>query len=416
MDADESHGLRTLYVDFNSYFASVEQQERPELRGKPIGIIPVQAETTCCIAASYEAKRFGVKTGTLVRDARKLCPGIRFVQARPQRYIEFHQCLVAAVDSCVPVERVYSIDEMACSLAGSQRQREKALALAAQIKRVIAAQVGSELRCSIGIAPNDFLAKTATDMQKPDGCVVLETADLPQALFRLKLRDLCGIGAAMEQRLKRHGILTVEQLCTVDSAHLRRAWNGIAGELMYRQLRGEETQRSESARGSVGHSHVLPPELRNEAGAHAVLHRLLQKTAVRLRSYACAAGALHVKVKCVNRTRWAQTIDFSPLQDTHSLLDRLESLWKKHPAFTAAPLAVGVTLTNLCDARLASLDLFADDRHGKLDRVVDQLNQRFGKQTVYYGGAYRALTAAPLRIAFSHIPDLELEGEEEMGS
>jgi DNA polymerase-4 len=125
--------LRARYVDFNSYFASVEQQERPQLRGKPIGVLPVMAETTCCIAASYEAKEFGVKTGTPVREARKLCPNIIFVEARPYLYVEYHHRLIEIVESCTPVEKTLSIDEMVCRLTGSQQQKDKALALAAHI-------------------------------------------------------------------------------------------------------------------------------------------------------------------------------------------------------------------------------------------------------------------------------------------
>ena len=104
--------LNALYIDFNSYFASVEQQLRPELRGKPIGVLPVMAETTCCIAASYEAKAFGIKTGTIVRDARKLCKDMIFVEARPALYVEFHHKLIEIVESCTHVEEVRSIDEM----------------------------------------------------------------------------------------------------------------------------------------------------------------------------------------------------------------------------------------------------------------------------------------------------------------
>ena len=134
--------LRALYVDFNSYFASVEQQERPELRGRPIGVLPVVAETTCCIAASYEAKKFGVKTGTPVREARKLCPDILFVEARPALYIHYHHRLVEIVESCTPVDRTLSIDEMVCKLTGSQQQRGNALSLAVRIKQAIREHVG----------------------------------------------------------------------------------------------------------------------------------------------------------------------------------------------------------------------------------------------------------------------------------
>lgn len=220
---NKSIPLRSLHVDFNAYFASVEQELRPELRGRPVGVLPVLAETTCCIAASYEARACGVKTGTPVYEARQRCPGIVFVEARPPLYVEMHHRLVAAVESCTPVGRVLSIDEMSCPLTGSERNADKALALAYRIKATIAAQVGAHLRCSVGIAPNTFLAKIASNMQKPDGCTVIEAADLPQALYRLNLRDIHGIGRALESRLRRYGIDTVKRLYAANAAQLRTA-------------------------------------------------------------------------------------------------------------------------------------------------------------------------------------------------
>jgi DNA polymerase-4 len=276
--------LRALYVDFNSYFASVEQQLVPELRGRPVAVLPVLAETTCCIAASYEAKRLGIKTGTLVAEARRLSPEIQFVQARPSVYVEMHHRLVEAVESCLHVERVLSIDEMACRLGGRDQRHDNAVSLGHQIKRSIASRVGSELRCSIGIAPNTFLAKVASDMKKPDGLIVIEDADLPACLYGLALRDLCGIGRAMEQRLHRHGIRTVQELCATSKSGLRAAWGSIEGERVFARLRGEELPDPVTQRSSVSHSHVLPPELRTPEAAYSVLHRLLQKAAMRLRS------------------------------------------------------------------------------------------------------------------------------------
>jgi DNA polymerase-4 len=194
--------LNALYVDFNAYFASVEQQLVPELRGKPIGVLPVMAETTCCIAASYEAKAFGVGTGTIVRDARKLCKDMVFVEARPPLYVEMHHKLIAIVESCTPVEEVRSIDEMVCRLTGSQQKTDNALKLAAKIKHEMHKQY-PYIKCSIGIAPNTFLSKVASNMQKPDGCIVIEQHEVPEKLFRLKLRDLNGVGRQMEARLNR---------------------------------------------------------------------------------------------------------------------------------------------------------------------------------------------------------------------
>jgi DNA polymerase IV len=411
--------LRALYVDFNSYFASVEQQLRPELRGRPVGVLPVLAETTCCIAASYEAKAFGVKTGTPVYEARKRCPGIVLLEARPPLYVEMHHRLVATVESCTPVGRVLSIDEMSCPLMGSERQRDQALALAARIKTTIATQVGEHLRCSIGIAPNTFLAKIASNMQKPDGCTVLAATDLPQALHRLELRDIHGIGRAMETRLWQYGIKTVEQLCSANAAQLRTAWGSIEGERMHARLRGEEIAPTDSERASVSHSHVLPPELRYESSAYSVLHRLLQKAATRLRSHALVAGNVHVRVSFRQQGenwdwRADQTVD--PTADTRILLHALDVLWRQRPpAFRgrAEPFAVGVALTKLDSAAHRSRDLFEDQETGeRLNAALDAIAQRYGRKSVYFGGAHEALAAAPLRIAFQHIPDLEVESDE----
>src|SRR5690348_14964928 len=190
--------VRWLYLDLNSYFASVEQQLRPELRAKPIAVVPVEADTTCCIAASYEAKRYGIATGTEVREAKRLCPEIIFVLARQEQYAAFHHRVVDAVNTCIPVERILSVDEMACRLTGPQTRHMNALALAREIKTVVRKDVGEMLRSSIGIGPNQLLAKIASDMQKPDGLTLLDADDLPGVLESLQLRDIPGIGPRME--------------------------------------------------------------------------------------------------------------------------------------------------------------------------------------------------------------------------
>ena len=406
--------LRILYVDFNSYFASVEQQLRPALRGKPLGVLPVMTESTCCIAASYEAKAFGIKTGTLVREAKKRCPDMVFVEARPSVYVQKHHELVAAVESCTPVGKVLSIDEMACPLMGSEQQRGKALALAAHIKRTIAATVGEHLRCSIGIAPNTMLAKIASNMQKPDGCTVIESGDLPDALYPLELRAIPGIGRAMEQRLARRRITTMRQLCALNADQLQTAWGSIEGRRLHAKLRGEETATTEHARASIGHSHVMPPELRTQQGAHSVLHRLLQKAAMRLRSYALIAGAIHVYVKYENRTSWHDDIRFDPSSDTLQLLAAFEQLWARQPCGKATPMAVGVSLGSLKEQTQQSRSLFDEagqTSHDRLNAVLDAVNLRYGRNSLYFGGAHQALSAAPMRIAFQHIPDMEVEAD-----
>jgi DNA polymerase IV len=413
-----SMSLNALYIDFNSYFASVEQQLRPELHGKPIGVLAVMAETTCCIAASYEAKAFGIKTGIGVRDARKMCKDMIFVEARPAIYVEYHHKLIEIVESCTHVEKVLSIDEMVCLLTGSQQVKENALKLAAKIKREINKQFPF-IRSSIGIAPNTFLAKTASNMQKPDGCVVIEDSDIPQKLFSLKLRALNGIGAQMHARLERYGIDTVEKLYAANKQQLRAAWGSIEGERYHDKLRGIEPYYVKNARSSLGHSHVLPPEQRNIAGAKAVLHRLLQKAAMRMRSYDLLTSHISIKIK-LRHSKTKESARFyneSAIRSTDNSLKLTESLETLLQEFANVdtnfdPIAVGVNFGALSNTNGYVDDLFAEKPSAtekKLNKALDILNLKYGKNTVYFAGAHDALKAAPMRIAFSHVPDLVIE-------
>jgi DNA polymerase-4 len=408
--------LHSLYVDLNSYFASVEQQLRPELRGRAVGVLPVMADTTCCIAASIDAKRFGIKTGTPVWQARKLCKDIVFVQARPATYVDIHHRIVAAVESCTPVSAVLSIDEMTCDLMGRDREEANAVALGHQIKQAIYDQVGEVLHSSVGIAPNRFLAKTASNMQKPDGLVVIHQNELPQRLYGLKLGALNGIGRAMEQRLNQLGIHTVEQLCAASKDTLHRAWGGIEGERYYAKLRGEVVAVPPTHRSSVGHSHVLAPDLRNPDSALSVLYRLLHKAAMRLRHYGYCAGGLSLHLSYlktnVRHAHWGDQARFSPHADTLKFNPVLSELWHRRPPDPAPILKVGVTLFDLVEHSQVTRDLFdPDDHHEALNHTLDQINQRYGPNTLYFGGAHNGRGAAPMRIAFSHVPELQVESD-----
>ena len=256
--------LRCLYVDFNSYFASVEQYDTPGLRGRPVVVAPVMADSTCCLAASYEAKAHGIRTGTGIGEARRRCPGVVVRLARPARYVELHHELMDLIESCAHHDEPGSIDEVACRLIGQERERGNAEAIARRIKQALVERNYSPaIRCSIGIAPNAFLAKTAADMRKPDGLTVIEQADLPHALHGLALTDLCGIGPSMETRLRQAGIHTVERLCAAPPRELRAIWGGIEGERYWAGLHGIALPARATSTGSIGHSHVLGPALRS---------------------------------------------------------------------------------------------------------------------------------------------------------
>src|SRR5579863_7342702 len=238
--------LNWLFVDLNSYFASCEQQVRPELRGRPIGVVPMFADTTVLIAASYEAKAFGVRTGTVVADAKRMCPGILLVEGRHELYVDYHHRIVEAVESCLPVTAVCSIDEMACRLMGRERPLLAAMELARKVKRTIRERVGDMLRSSVGLATNRYLAKVASDMEKPDGLVALPLDILPEALPRLTLRDLPGIGERTEKRLNAKGVYSMDQLLALDCEQAGDLWGSVWGQRLFHWLRGQDFEMSET--------------------------------------------------------------------------------------------------------------------------------------------------------------------------
>lgn len=409
-----------LFLDLNSFFASCEQQSRPELRGRPVGVVPGMVDTTCCIAASYEAKAFGVRTGTLVRDARRLCPDIVLVEAKHRPYVEYHHAVIKAFETVLPVDEVMSIDEFAAPLIGRQREPEVALELARQAKAAIARDVGECLTSSIGIAPNRFLAKVASDMQKPNGLTLLRRSDLPQALYGMEIRDISGIGPGMEARLNRVGIRTMEELCAAPPYLLKAAWGGVGGLRFHAYLHGEDIDYPKTQTRCVGHQHVLEPELRTPDSGYKYLRYLLMKAAQRLREKDYHARQLIVQMKWLGGYgRDDFGLQFGETNNTIKLLKYLAEIWAQVPKHR--PLRIGVLLTDLIPASAHQYDLFAvndgpqaEARQEKLIASLDNINSRYGTGTIGFGVIKKTFIGPSARdgaldskISFQRVPKLE---------
>jgi DNA-binding NtrC family response regulator len=180
--------IEHLYLDFDGFFASVEQQLNPRLRGRPIGIVPYEGGTTCIIACSREAKAAGVKNIMMVDEARRVCPDLLLIPQQPAMYRRAHNALVAEIDSVVPVDVVKSIDELACQLDEGQRQDPEGLS--ARIKAGIAENIGPHITCSIGFAANRHLAKIACAIDKPNGLTIWHPADTRNAAFNRMIDEI----------------------------------------------------------------------------------------------------------------------------------------------------------------------------------------------------------------------------------
>lgn len=402
-----SRVLRYLFMDVNSYFASVEQEERG-LSG-PIGIVPMAGVgTTCIIAASYEAKAWGVNTGTAVHDARKLCPAIRLIEARPDLYVQYHHRIIDALESCIHVDHVASIDEMYGRLMGDECDPGRAASIAFDVKAAVRAKVGPRIRVSIGMAPNAWLAKVASDMTKPDGMTMILAEQMPEALYRLKLTDLPGIASSMASRLARFGVRHVYQLCAMSEAALSAAWGSkVHGAIWYRQLRGADLPYRPTTRRQFGHSHVLAPEYRSDEKARAVLARMIHKAAARMRRTGYSASRMTVFVEHLGGVpTWERSASLGLCRDTLVMVSALAVLWPLRPR--AKPFKVGVVLSQLVADKSAELPMYPDQvRRNALADAMDRINRRFGRDAVYPAAMLGAEKAAPTRISFTQIPQLE---------
>ena len=349
--------LRWLVADLNSYFASCEEQEDPELRGKPVAVAPLLSDTTCAIAASYAAKAYGVKTGTNIGDAKRMCPGLIVVPSRPKVYVEYHHRILDAIESCIPIEHVMSIDEVACILDRTQQTPEAIRSLANEIKQAIRTRVGECLTILVGAASNKLLAKLASDMQKPDGLTILEPENMPQKILYLKIEDICGVGVNMGRRLKEAGLDTMPKLWDAGPDTLQRVWGGIVGKRFLALLHGEDLPSPPCQKRSIGHQHVLAPEQRSVEEAKTVVQELLVKAALRLRQEKLYCRRLSVDIKWTqDKGHWIDSRSFNEAQDNLTLSHALLDVWKNVPKLK--PLRVGVSLSDLVPANEHQQDLF----------------------------------------------------------
>lgn len=383
-------GLEYLFLDFNAYFASVEQHDEPALQGRPVIVTPLKSEHTGAIAASYEAKRFGIKRGTTVREARQLCPDIVVRHARHDRYVQVHKVLMAEIERHLPLVKIYSIDEAAFQLSRSERDPAKAMATARRVKKGIAENVGPALRASIGLAPSRLLAKLAAERVKPDGLTVLQLEDLPGKLADMPLRDIPGIGAGVAARLARAGVADFVTLWNLQPKRARAIWGSVMGERFWYGLHGYDVHEKPTTKSMIGHSRVLSRGHEAPDQARIVARALLLKAASRLRHYGMFASTLSLSLRLRPEGRWGADRRFAHVQDSFRLLKMLDEMWTdylQYRRFEEEKTRIGgvtIYLHGLAmtgDMALRQQDLFADcartemdNRRARLWRAIDLIN------------------------------------------
>lgn len=389
--------IERLYLDFDGFFASVEQQCDRRLRGRPVGVVPFAGTTrTAVIACSREAKAYGVKNVMPIEEAKKLCPDIVLVPQKPDLYRRAHNALLCEIETVIPIDTAKSIDELTCKLDEEGRRRPEYLAAA--IKTAIAENIGPYITASIGMAANRQLAKIACKAGKRslgrygDGLSIWHPHMLPGPLLEIPLEDIPGVGGNMFKRLMRIGIYDTPALYRMEPKHMRKVWNSVNGERLWYALHGYDIQAPVSKRGMFGHGRVLPPEARFIDGAREISRLLLIKAARRLRREAYYAAGLWLWLS-VKDGSWMGKRHLPVVNDDQAILAGLAELWdevrKNYPRGMTI-FRVGVTLYDISPSGERQLDMLHNDdktrqRWERVTAAIDGLNTRYSATVVNLG-------------------------------
>jgi DNA polymerase-4 len=401
-----------MHIDLNSCFATVEQQARPLLRGRPIGVTNRKTEYTCVVAASIEAKAQGVKVGMSLHDAKLLCPDIICVETDPPKYHYVYQILVGIMRSYSPNVTMKSIDEGIIDFAGTTQviNTRSLTEIGHEIKKRLKDEVGCWMRCNVGIAPNRFLAKTAAGLHKPDGLDVIDHANLRKTLSGLKLTDLTGIAERNQARLNATGIMTPLQFLDAPSDLLRaRVFKSVCGEDWYQRLRGHEVDNQEWDTKTIGRQYVLDEMRPTDESVRARLAYLCETTAMKLRYKGFAARGIFVYVRYASGDYWYERRKFKSLFFSNVEVYRRATLLFNNRPRDAYEREIGVSCYGLEPSNINQVSLLEEvNREVWLTQAMDRINNEFGEFTITMATSMPAKGIVKQKIPFGSTRYFEL--------
>jgi DNA polymerase-4 len=376
-----------MHVDMNAFFASVEQQRDPSLKGKPVAVVG-SSKRTIVTTCSYEARAFGVRTGMALWEAKRCCPELIMVVGKNREYAAISSKIMALMFDYTPLVETFSIDEAFLDISGSMSLFGTPENIACLLKSGIKEQFG--LTCSIGIAPNKLLAKLASDMQKPDGLTVIPPDHVSAIMEKTPIRDLCGIGKKTEKSLAMLGIRTCGELGRFPVKILRQKF-GIIGDHLHRMGLGLDDspvvppEESDQVK-SVGHSMTLEHDVEKREEILKHLLRLAEMVGRRMRRYGVTGKTVSLSVRYAdfytNFSRQLTLPDHTNLSDEiyRGAIALLDSVELSQPV-----RLLGIKLANLRHQE-EQLSLFSGEtKKSDLARAMDQVNSRFGEFSVTYG-------------------------------
>lgn len=372
-----------MHIDLNSAFATIEQQARPLLRGKPVAIVNRLTVHTSIITASYEAKQKGIKVGMRYKDAIRLLPNLVALESDPAKYRYVYRKLMAILNDYSPHVVMKSIDEGVMDLHHLPTP-PSLTKIGYDIKRRLREEIGVAMRCNVGIGPNRFLAKTAAGLNKPDGLDVIDATNLRATYQSLKLTDLTGIAGAMEHRLNAVGIFTPLEFLDASQVILEKiVFKSICGKQWYKRLRGWEVDDLTFDTKTVGRQYVLEKRNLKYCEITARLHNLCESVGARLRSQHKLARGVYVYARTDEHKYWhASRMCQLPFYSDGTINSLAQQLFFNAPSGIRE---IGVHCYKLSDNENEQISLFNDQlvREQQLVGAIDAINQRFGDRMIH---------------------------------
>jgi DNA polymerase IV len=374
-----------IHIDFNSYFATIEQQANPRLRGKPIGVTGGDRDSRTVLgAASVEAKKLGVRTGMNLYDAKKVCPQIILVRGDSDKYLECTKRFLNILKNYSPYLEIFSIDEVFMEVESDP------LKIALEIKDHIRKKVGEWVTVSIGISYNKRMSKLASALYKPDGLVWIQDPMAAQwILDRTELDEICGIGHRIKQRLINMGIHDFKSLRASPLSSLLSSFKSY-GQILYDMARGEDKSPivpfwEKPEIKSVGHRHTLNENTQELLKIKQVFYKLTELIARRLRSKKMVGKTVSLWTRDQNFEGIGGQTTIKPTDDGLEIykaaFELFNNFWRRQPI-----RMIGISVSNLKPSKPFNLTFLEDElRQQKIIQTLDKVNDRFGEFTLKRG-------------------------------
>ena len=375
-----------MHIDMDAFFASVEQLDNPELKGKPL-IVGGQSCRGVVSTCSYEARKFGVHSAMPMVEARRLCPHAEFLPGRMWRYEEVSSEIMRIFHEEAPLVEQLSIDEAFLDVSGMERLCKDVRNVGWRIKERIKNEIG--LTCSVGLAPNKFLAKMASDLQKPDGFTVITHEKARSFIAPLPVTKIFGIGGAAKQMLAQFGIATIGQLANADRSILQKVFGKNADKVQHLAMGLDDRPViPETAPKSIGRETTFEKDLYTFEDCKAAILELSGQTGFRLRNKGYSGRTVTLKVKFKDFKIITRSIssegDISCDEEIFSLAVKL----LKDVAYENGVRLLGVTVSNLQDGSCGSLCFEENTKLLQRNAAVDNLKKRFGENIIARGGKH----------------------------